>query len=175
MTTWQEQPLKSVVQITPSGSVQNSPLQHPLDEVQAWPILRQVEPGWQVPVVEPGLSTQLKGGLEQQSALELHVAPCGWQAGGGPQWPVVQYPEQQVAGVEHPASLPLHVVPPSVGTWQTVPISEDGRQSVPAQHSLLPAVQAEPNGLQVAATHWRPPSAPTVQGSPLQHWSLKSQ
>jgi hypothetical protein len=90
MTTWQLHPLKLLVQSTPAESVQNRPLQHPLADVQAWPILRQPEPGWQVPVVEPGLSTQVSGGLEQQSALELHVAPCGWHAGGGPQWLAVQ-------------------------------------------------------------------------------------
>jgi hypothetical protein len=78
-----------------------------------------------------------------------------------------------VAGVEHPASLPLHVLPASVGTWHTLPISEDGRHCVPGQHSL--PVQAVPSGAQVEPTHWRPPSAPMVQGSPSQHWSLKSQ
>ena len=90
MTTWQLHPLKLVVQTSPCESVQYRPLQHPVVDVHDWPMLRHPEPGWQVPLVEPGLSTQVSGGLEQQSALELHVEPCGWHAGGGPQKPEVQ-------------------------------------------------------------------------------------
>jgi len=175
MITWHRQPLKVVVQRTWLSSAQNRPLQQAPDEVHDWPMLRQPPPlGWQVPVVEPGLSTQVSGGWLQQFAEVVQVAPCGWHGGGGPQKPLVQYPEQQVAGVEHPASLPLQAWPPSWGTWHTVPISEDGRHCVPVQQGLL-GEQAPPSGWQPAATHCRPPSAPTVHGSPLQHWSVKSQ
>ena len=55
-----------------------------------WPMPRHVRPGWQVTLVEPGLSTQLSGGLLEKSALELLVAFCGCHAGVGLQLPLVQ-------------------------------------------------------------------------------------
>ena len=91
MMTWQLHPLKLVVHSCEFWSVQNRPLQQALAVVQAWPMRRHPPVlGWQVPEVEPAPSTQVNGGLLQQSALELQVAPCGWHGGGGPQWLAVQ-------------------------------------------------------------------------------------
>jgi hypothetical protein len=90
MITWQVQPVKVEVHSVWLESAQYRPLQQALAETHPWPMPVHVLPGWQVPLVEPGLSTQVSGGLLQQSALELQVAPCGWHTGGGPQAPLVQ-------------------------------------------------------------------------------------
>jgi hypothetical protein len=85
--------------------------------VQHWPFTVQACPApvqllvWHVPVVWPG-------GMEhayplQQSPVDVHVEPCGWQARGAWQ---VRFPGSPMQRSEQQSVLVLHVAPLALQT-----------------------------------------------------------
>jgi hypothetical protein len=100
----------------------------------------------QVPEVIPAGMSQDKP--EQQSVVEVQTLPCGLQTGGGAQ--VSEPPSSAQMSEQHWADelhvLPFDTQPPSVGSWQAVPLpdvphTEPEQQSVPPSEKL---VQLEP-------------------------------
>lgn len=155
----------------PAEFRQNRLVQHPDDWVHDWPTDAHVD-GWQVPFICPAGITQPVP--VQQSALELHVAPCGWQTRPGPHMPLVQTIEQHCADVvqvaafarQVPASVGVPPSPPPSINRQAPPEHWNGAQQPPAPPS---SAHVLPAGVHDETTHCTPPSAPGTHAAPLQH------